>query len=110
MLEAKIDYGGSAFPDVTEKAKNEWDIEAAINTYNVDGWGSGYFTVNAKGNAEVRPLKENGGSIDVLEVVEEARNRGLGFPLVIRFQDLLRDRVQSINRAFQSAITEFDYK
>ena len=93
-----------------EKTKPDWDIEAAINTYNVDGWGTGYFTINAAGNAEVRPLQENGGSIDVLEVVNEARARGLAFPLVIRFQDLLRHRVQSVNRAFHHAIAEFGYK
>src|SRR6195256_2708430 len=90
--------------------KNEWDVESAISTYNVDGWGSGYFTVNALGNVEARPLQDEGGSIDVLEVVNEARSRGLGFPLVIRFQDLLRHRVESVNRAFQTAITEFGYK
>ncbi|MDQ6656189.1 MAG: biosynthetic arginine decarboxylase [Verrucomicrobiota bacterium] len=78
--------------------------------YNVDGWGHGYFTVNAAGNAEVRPLRESGGAIDIMAVVEEARARGLGFPLVIRFQDLLRDRVVAINRAFQAAIAEFGYR
>jgi arginine decarboxylase len=76
----------------------------------VDGWGTGYFTVNAAGNAEVRPLKEKGGAIDILDVVNEARERGLGFPLVIRFQDLLRHRVESVNCAFQKAIEEFGYK
>src|SRR6185295_11628810 len=90
--------------------KTEWDVDAAISTYNVDGWGTGYFTVNAAGNVEVRPLQEKGGNIDILEVVNEARSRGLGFPLVIRFQDLLRHRVESVNRAFQEAITEFGYK
>src|SRR5882672_5770725 len=88
----------------------DWDIESAISTYNVDGWGSGYFTVNALGNVEARPLQENGGSIDILEVVNEARSRGLGFPLVIRFQDLLRHRVESVNRAFQNAMSEFGYR
>src|SRR3954462_6105217 len=90
--------------------KNEWDVEAAISTYNVDGWGSGYYTVNGAGNVEVRPLQEKGGAIDILEVVNEARDRGLPFPLVIRFQDLLRHRVESVNRAFQMAITEFGYR
>ncbi len=90
--------------------KTEWDVEAAIATYNVDGWGSGYFTINANGNVEARPLQENGGAIDILEVVNEARNRGLGFPLVIRFQDLLRHRVESVNRAFQTAMNEFGYR
>jgi arginine decarboxylase len=93
-----------------EKMKNDWDVAAAIATYNVDGWGCDYFTINANGNVGVRPLQENGGNIDILEVVNEARARGLSFPLVIRFQDLLRHRVESVNRAFQSAIAEFGYK
>src|SRR6478609_238848 len=90
--------------------KSEWDIESAIATYNVEGWGEGYFTVNSSGNVEARPLKDDAGSIDLLEVVNEARARNLGFPLLIRFQDLLRHRVESINRAFQSAISEFGYQ
>src|SRR5882724_7609915 len=90
--------------------KTEWGVESAIATYNVDGWGRGYFTINGSGNVEARPLQENGGCIDLLEVVNEARNRGLGFPLVIRLQDLLRHRVESINRAFQTAMSEFGYR
>jgi len=90
--------------------KTEWDLESAIATYNVEGWGNGYFTVNSSGNVEAKPLQDNGGSIDLLEVVNEARARHLGFPLVIRFQDLLRHRVESINRVFQEAITEFGYR
>jgi arginine decarboxylase len=90
--------------------KTEWDLESAIATYNVEGWGNGYFTINSSGNVEAKPLQENGGSIDLLEVVNEARARNLGFPLVIRFQDLLRHRVESLNRAFQTAITEFGYR
>jgi arginine decarboxylase len=90
--------------------KTEWDVESAIATYNVDRWGGGYFTINSSGNVEARPLQENGGSIDILAVVNEARARGLGFPLVIRFQDLLRHRVESVNRAFQAAMSEFGYR
>ena len=87
----------------------EWDIDAAIATYNVDRWGSGYFSINSAGNVIAKPVKEAGGSIDLLEVVNEARERGLGFPLVIRFQDLLRHRVETVNRSFQAAIQEFGY-
>jgi arginine decarboxylase len=95
---------------VPEKMKNEWDVDAAIAAYNVDGWGCGYFSINEKGNVVVRPLQEVGGKIDILDVVNEARSRGLSFPLVIRFQDLLRHRVEAVNRAFQSAMTEFNYR
>src|SRR5882724_10440209 len=99
----------AAGPPRQEEMK-DWDVESAIATYNVDGWGSGYFTVNAEGNVVAKPLEENGGSINILEVVTEARARGLSFPLVIRFQDLLRHRVESVNLAFQNAITEFGYR
>ncbi len=64
----------------------------------------------AAGNVAAKPLKDAGGSIDLLEVVNEARERGLGFPLVIRFQDLLRHRVETVNRAFHSAMQEFGYR
>jgi arginine decarboxylase len=90
--------------------KTDWDVESAIATYNVDRWGGDYFTINGNGNVEVRPMQDSGGSIDIMEVVSEARARGLPFPIVIRFQDLLRHRVESVNRAFQTSITEFGYR
>jgi len=90
--------------------KTDWDLEAANATYNVEGWGSGYFSINPNGNVIAKPLQEDGGAIDILEVVNEARSRGLGFPLVIRFQDLLRHRVECVNRAFETAILEFNYR
>ncbi len=90
--------------------KNGWDVEAAISTYNVEGWGGGYFSVNPAGNVVATPQMEAGGAIDLLEVVNEARTRGLNFPLVIRFQDLLRHRVETVNRAFQGAMREFGYR
>src|SRR5207245_2447546 len=111
MFDALIEYAFSNIRGwVGIEMKTEWDLESAIATYNVDGWGGGYFTINQNGNVIAKPLQESGGNIDILEVVNEARSRGLGFPLVIRFQDLLRHRVQSINRAFRSAIAEFGYK
>jgi arginine decarboxylase len=109
MFGGLIEY---AFLSVSslEKTKSEWDIEAAIATYNVEGWGNGYFSVNSAGNVIAKPLKEEGGSIALLEVVHEARERGLGFPLVIRLQDLLRHRVETVNRAFHEAMQEFGYR
>ncbi len=109
MSGALIEYAFLPVP-APEKSKPDWDIEAAISTYNVEGWGTGYFSVNAAGNVTAKPLKEAGGSIDLLEVVEEARERGLSFPLVIRFQDLLRHRVETVNKSFQAAMQEFGYR
>jgi arginine decarboxylase len=109
MSSALTEYAFLPVPS-PEKNKPEWDIDAAISTYNVDGWGGGYFSVNQAGNVIAKPLKEAGGSIDLLEVVNDARERGLGFPLVIRFQDLLRHRVVTVNRAFAAAMQEFGYR
>jgi arginine decarboxylase len=87
-----------------------WDIPAAISLYNIDRWGLGYFSINARGSVEVRPTQDAATPIDLMEVIDEARKEyGLGFPLVLRFQDLLRHRVETINKAFAAAIAEFGY-
>jgi arginine decarboxylase len=87
-----------------------WDIPSAIALYNIDRWGTGYFTINSIGNVQVIPTKTNGQTIDLMDVVNEARDRGMAFPLVIRFQDLLRHRVEEVNQAFRSAIAEANYQ
>ncbi len=89
---------------------DSWDIPSAVSLYNIDRWGSGYFTINRSGNVQVMPTQQDDSSIDLMEVIQEARDRGMAFPLVIRFQDLLRHRVETVNRAFQSAISEAGYK
>jgi arginine decarboxylase len=91
--------------------QDPWDIPAAISLYNIDRWGLGYFTIHASGNIEVRPTQDASAAIDVMAVIEEARREyGLGFPMVLRFQDLLRHRVETINKAFGAAISEFGYQ
>jgi arginine decarboxylase len=84
--------------------------EDAISLYNVDRWGEGYFTVNRKGNIVVLPNRSNEQKIDLMEIVAEAKKRKLGFPLTVRFHDLLRDRVETINQAFADAIETMGYR
>jgi arginine decarboxylase len=84
--------------------------EDAIALYNVDRWGGGYFTVNKKGNVVVLPNRSNDQKIDLMEIVAEARKRKLDFPLTVRFHDLLRDRVETINKAFAEAIETMGYR
>src|SRR5438067_1905308 len=86
-----------------------WDIQSAISLYNIDRWGTGYFSVNARGNIEILPT-QTGPGIDMMEVIADAKEQGLSFPLVIRFQDLLRHRVEKINRSFEDAIREANYQ
>ena len=88
----------------------DWDVSSALALYNVERWGSPYFTVNGQGHVAVRPDGDAAREIDMMELVREARERGLAFPLTLRFQDLLRHRVQTVNRAFAEAIAEAGYK
>lgn len=87
-----------------------WTIEAARSLYNIDRWGAGYYDINPEGHVVAKPLQDKGATVDITDVVEEAKGRGLKFPLLIRFQDILRHRVQAINQAFRSAIGEFNYQ
>ena len=86
-----------------------WSIESARVLYNVQRWGAGYFDINDEGHVVAKPL-QNGVEVDLVDVIEEARARGLKFPLLIRFQDILRHRVQALNEAFRASIAEFGYK
>ena len=87
-----------------------WSIDSALRTYGIARWGSGYFGVNPTGNITVRPQNTGGAEIDLLKVATRARERGLNYPLLIRFHDLLRHRVRAINEAFADAIKSARYK
>ena len=86
-----------------------WDIQAARTLYNIDRWGAKYFDINEAGRVVATPLQEAGASVEIADVVEEAKARGLKFPLLIRFQDIVRHRVEALNLVFRAAIKEFNY-
>ena len=87
-----------------------WDVARSLDTYNIARWSNGYFGVNDAGNMTVRPVQDQGPALDLMSVVAEARDRGLTFPLLLRFQDLLRHRVQVLNEEFRAAIAEAGYQ
>jgi len=87
-----------------------WTVESARALYNIQRWGAKYFDINEAGHVAASPLQEAGATVDITDVIEEAKSRGLKFPLLIRFQDILRHRVEAINLAFRSAIVEFNYQ
>src|SRR3954464_4424151 len=90
--------------------KSSPEIEAARALYNIQRWGAKYYDINDAGHVVATPLRDAGATVDLTDVIEEARGRGLRFPLLIRFQDILRHRVTAINEAFNQAITEFNYQ
>jgi arginine decarboxylase len=94
----------------SSEANDCWNIQEARELYSIQRWGAGYFDVGENGRVVARPLRDTGASVDLTDVIEEAKARGLKFPVLIRFQDILRHRVDSINQAFRSAISEFSYQ
>jgi arginine decarboxylase len=87
-----------------------WTVKDAIELYNVNGWGRDFFTVNEAGHVEVMPGGQGSPRIDLKELVDDLRSRGLNLPLLIRFSDILKTRVHQLCGAFQQAIAENDYK
>ncbi len=88
----------------------DWSVEKALQLYNIPGWGVGFFSANAKGHLIVHPHGQPGPQIDLMDVVDDIRERKLGFPCIVRFQDILRARVKQLNEAFRAAIATHGFK
>lgn len=91
-------------------AGEDWSIQDSAALYGLDRWGDPYFTVNGRGHISVQPQGERGGSLDLVELVEELRGRNLGLPLLIRFDDILEDRLERLHAAFERAIAQYGYQ
>ena len=96
---------------MTKEVKEEvWTVEDSENLYRVKLWGESYFYVNEDGHLSVRPILGDPIGIDVFRIVQDLKQQRIQFPLLIRFQDLLRSRVTELNMAFRRAIEEAEYK
>lgn len=89
--------------------ERKWSLEDALNHYGVDRWGSGYFTINKEGNICVDPNGNSEPIIDVKAVIDALKLRSLQFPVMLRFQDILRNRVRTLNQCFRNSIKEYSY-
>ncbi len=83
-------------------------IEAARDTYSIDNWSDGYFDINTEGQIDVG-TSPDAGRVALSAVVDAARQAGLRTPLLVRFTDILRDRVGKLSAAFASAMQTLDY-
>lgn len=86
-----------------------WRIEDSAELYNINGWGINYFSINEKGHVVVTP-KNNGVKVDLLELVEELQLRDVSAPMLIRFPDILDDRIEIMSSCFKVAAEEYGYK
>ncbi|PCI37556.1 MAG: arginine decarboxylase [Elusimicrobia bacterium] len=90
--------------------KKDWSSKESAKLYNLKGWGLNYFQINEAGRLAFHPLRNSKRSIDIKHVVDDIVSRGVKLPALIRFQDILRDRVATLNRAFRRAIKQYNYR
>ena len=86
-----------------------WTIDDSRELYNVEGWGIGYFDINAKGHVTVHPTKERERGLDLYELAMDLQAQGVGLPVLLRFSDILRTRIETLAEKFGGAISEFEY-
>ncbi|MBK6292787.1 MAG: biosynthetic arginine decarboxylase [Candidatus Kapabacteria bacterium] len=87
----------------------KWRVEDSIETYHVPGWGIGYFGINSKGHATAMPRKAKGPQIDLKELIDELILRDVSVPVLLRFPDILDDRIEKIAGCFAKAAADYDY-
>ena len=87
-----------------------WSAADGAALYGIDRWGDPYFAVSERGHVTVQPRGERGGALDLVELVGELQGRNLGLPLLIRFDDILEDRLERLHAAFERAIAQYGYR
>jgi arginine decarboxylase len=94
----------------SETSLLKWSPERARELYNIREWGKGFFDINDKGNIFVMPNKDKSMYVDLRDLIEDLKIRGLSAPLLIRFTGILKKRIEEIQSAFSKAIKEYEYK
>ena len=87
----------------------KWTIEDSAELYNIKGWGSNYFDINQKGNVVVTPQKKGDG-VELLEIIEELQIKDVQLPVLLRFPDIIDNRIETISKCFKIAAKEYNYK
>lgn len=87
-----------------------WTIQDSADVYNIRNWGKGYFTINEEGNVAVLPNRREDQQIDLKKLVDQLILRGIQLPVLIRFTDILKNRVAELYDAFQTAIKDNNYQ
>ncbi|MEM9645094.1 MAG: arginine decarboxylase, partial [Planctomycetota bacterium] len=89
--------------------KESWTLADSAAEYGIDQWGDGYFSISDSGTVQVMPDRTPSSAVDLKSLVDRLGDRGLQLPILLRFNGILRDRLQRLNRCFQIAIEDHDY-
>lgn len=92
------------------EAEEAWTTEDSEELYRIRGWGEPYFSINAAGNITVSPQGDRGGSLDLHKLVEGLKQRDFQLPMLVRFSEILEDRLERLNACFARAIARYSYE
>lgn len=92
-----------------EDTSYNWTIQDSEALYRIEGWGAPYFSINEAGHVTVSPMGDRGGCIDLYNLILDLKQRNLRIPILLRFSDILADRIERLNAAFAKAIARYNY-
>jgi len=100
----------AAQPSPSPSPAEPWSIASARALYNIEGWGIGFFDINEAGHVVVRPDRaKKDRELDLFELANDLEEQGVGLPLLLRFSDILRSRIESLNEKFTRAREEYSF-
>ena len=88
---------------------NEWNVKKSAELYGINYWGANFFRINEQGNVEVKPAGQNGPGLDLHCLVQDLQERGIRMPILLRFPDIIKARIELLNGCFTRAIEEAKY-
>jgi len=86
-----------------------WSTRESALTYAINFWGDGYFSINDKGHVSVKPSSDKNTEVDLYEIAQSLNDKNLSLPVLVRFTDILKDRVIRLQNAFQKACVNNNY-
>ncbi len=87
----------------------KWRVEDSAELYNIEGWGIGYFGVNKAGNVKVMPHRNPKVAVDIKDILDELSLKDVSCPVLLRFPDILDNRIETISSCFRSASEEYNF-
>ena len=99
-----------SIPIATTIALPAWTVKDAEKLYNMSGWGQGYFRISPEGHVIVHPDANKKRGLDLYHLAMDLNAQGVGLPLLLRFSDILRSRINTLAAEFGNAIKEFGYE
>ena len=91
------------------KQATPWTIEQSAETYSINNWGDGFFAINSAGRVSVRPSQDQNVELDLYEIAQSLNEKNLSLPVLVRFTDILKNRVAQLHNAFRKACAHHDY-